>query len=163
MKTLIVCAGRSGATREVSLALKEAVGNGADFLDLASRIGRRAARKLDIAQYDAVFLGGGIQAGKMPDPVVKFAASNASALKTRKLGLFVCCLDGTKAQEFMRIGFGAELVSTAVRAEWMGGRYRPDDHSFLIRALMRKIRNCDDSEDTLRFDGISEFAEGVLS
>ncbi len=87
MKTLIVCASRYGSTKEIGGWIAERLGDDAQVVDTDS--------SLNPADYDMVFLGGGVYMDEVDERIVAYAKAHLTALKDKKTALFAVALDTT--------------------------------------------------------------------
>ena len=84
MKTAIVYATKYGCTKECAEILKT-------YLHGEVNILSAKADKINLSQYDAVFIGGSVYMGKIQKEITQFCKRNLKQLLHTKIGLFVCC------------------------------------------------------------------------
>ena len=84
MKTAIVYATKYGCTKECAEILKT-------YLHGEVNILSAKADKINLSQYDAVFIGGSVYMGKIQKEITQFCKRNLKQLLHMKIGLFVCC------------------------------------------------------------------------
>jgi menaquinone-dependent protoporphyrinogen oxidase len=90
MKTAIVFASKHGTTAKVAHLIK----NGLEYQN-TDIYNLKVASKIDVDKYDCVIIGGSIHAGRVQSSLKKFCNKNHSILKSKHLGLFICCMDDT--------------------------------------------------------------------
>jgi len=136
MKTLVVYASKNGYSRECAKQIANSLGDGSIFVNC-----KKEARKVDLGDFKAVVLGGGIQMGKTAGYLRRYAARNTAALQGKKIGLFLCCTETDPAghQKYFENNFPAELVKEAQVKGWFGGRIIFAEHNVVTRAILKKI------------------------
>ena len=82
MKTAIVYATKYGCTKECAEILKT-------YLHGEVNILSAKADKINLSQYDAVFIGGSVYMGKIQKEITQFCKRNLKQLLHTKIGLFV--------------------------------------------------------------------------
>jgi len=86
-RILIAYATWTGATHEVADAIA------AEYVHRGLVADVRPANEVkDLAGYDAVILGTGVHAGKLPGPILHFVQENAAVLSNMPVALFLLCL-----------------------------------------------------------------------
>ena len=88
MKALIVYGSRYGTAAEIAEEIKKVIGDEGIEVDL---VDSRGLKDCDVSHYDLVVVGSGIKIGKWTKGSLKFLKNNKSALKYKKLALFVTC------------------------------------------------------------------------
>lgn len=88
MKTLIVYGTRYGTAAEIAEEIGKVMENEGVEFDL---VDSRGLNDCDISPYDLVVIGSGIKIGKWTKGSLKFMENNKSALKNKKVALFVTC------------------------------------------------------------------------
>lgn len=136
MKTLVVYASKNGYSRECAQQIANNLGDGSIAVDC-----KKEVKKIGLADYEAVILGGGIQVGKTPGYLRRFGEKNTSALMGKKIGLFLCCTETDPAghQKYFENNFPVELVKQAQVKGWFGGRIIFTEHNVVTRAILKKI------------------------
>ncbi len=134
MRTLIAYATKYGGTRTCAEKLSKMLPGDTDLLELSR------ATAADLSPYDAVIVGTSVYMGKPRKEAVSFCERNRNALLTKKLGLFLCCIqdqDKVVAQQ-LSMAFPQKLRMHAVAAGALGGVI---EHSKLNRldALLMKM------------------------
>lgn len=136
MKTLVVYASKNGYSRECANQIANSLGDGSISVDC-----KKEVKKVDLGDFKAVVLGGGIQMGKTPGYLRRYATKNAATLQGKKIGLFLCCTetDPVGHQKYFENNFPAELVKQAQVKGWFGGRIIFAEHNVVTRAILKKI------------------------
>jgi menaquinone-dependent protoporphyrinogen oxidase len=153
MKTLLVYESMHGCTEKCSRRLSELLKVKPDVIRL-----RRAGR-ISLKSYQAVIIGGSIHAGTMQSRVRNFCSEHAGALKHKKIGLFICCMEeGKKAEEEFVNAFPAEMREKALATGFFGGEFDFDRMNFFQRTIVRKMKGITESVSKIREDEIEKFA-----
>lgn len=88
MKALIVYGTRYGTAGEIAEEIGKVMGNEGVEVNL---VDSRGLKNCDVSPYDLVVVGSGIKIGKWTKGSVKFLKDKKSALKDKKVALFVTC------------------------------------------------------------------------
>jgi menaquinone-dependent protoporphyrinogen oxidase len=136
MRTLVVYASKNGYSRECAQQIANNLGDGSMAVDC-----KKEVKKVDLADYTAVVLGGGVHMGKLPGYLRRYCAKNASDLQSKKIGLFLCCNETDPAghQKYFENNFPTEMVKQAQVKGWFGGRVILAEHDVITRAILKKI------------------------
>lgn len=137
MKTLILYASTHGATTKCVEELTRRFGRPVDVHLLSS------AEGTDLAQYDEVLLGSSVQAGQLNKYLKAFCERHKQALLSKKLGLFVGCMEQENPENYLRTNLPADLVSHAAVLAKIGGGYTFSRMNFFERLLINSIANGD--------------------
>lgn len=114
----------------------------------------------DPGNYDAVIVGGSIHAGRIQKSVRRFLDDRAGLLKTKKLGLFLCCMEeGEKAEKEFKDSYPEELIAHAAATGIFGGEFDFNKMNFLEKAMVKKAAGVTESVTKLREDDIEKFAK----
>ena len=145
MNTLIVYATQYGFTADCAAKLREQLSGETTMIDLT----KQAAPNL--ADYDAVAVGGSIYMGKVQAQVSAFCAAHESELVQKPLGLFLCCGLPKQITQSMAASFPASLIQHAKTTGCFGGELRTSRmkpmHK-LIAGMMQKAGAKDGIEPT---------------
>lgn len=157
MSVLIAFVTKYGAAKKCADWIAEKLGEKADVVDLAKT-------KPDLAKYDKVILGGSIYAGNIPNVMKNFCAQNLDALKSKKLGLYICCMaEGEIAEKHLADAYPAGLRSAAAVADYLGGAYYFEKMNFFVKWMIKKISGTGVSQEKYLADRIDRFAETMKS
>jgi len=88
MKTLVVYGTRYGTAAEIAEEVGKVIENEGLDVDL---VDSRGLKNFDVSLYDLVVVGSGIKIGKWTKGSLKLLKDNKSALKNKKVALFVTC------------------------------------------------------------------------
>ncbi|WP_055666678.1 flavodoxin domain-containing protein [Desnuesiella massiliensis] len=153
MSTLIAYATKYGFTKTCAEMLAKKLDEKTDICDLSSD-------RPNLAQYDKVIIGGSIYAGRIRKPVARFCMENLNALKSKKLGFFICGMaDGDDAQKQLESSFPRELLSSAVAKESFGGEYDFKKMNFLERFIIKRISGSDKNQCRIMKENITRFVD----
>ena len=110
MRTLVIFVSRQGCSERSARLIRRMLGDDCDIANLESLSG------LDLGSYDTVVLGGPIYFGRMHRAVRDFCKRYREQLLTRRLGLYICC---------MQQGEAAAQELLAFVLAWLG-RHAPE-------------------------------------
>jgi len=163
MKTLIVYGSKHGATEKCSNALKNKLNGEVIIINIKKDV------VPDINSFDSIVIGGSIYAGRIQKQITEFCLKNASILKDKKIGIFVCCMsEGEKAISQLNSCFPNELVSRAIAKGHFGGGFTFSKmnffEKFIIKMVSKKENNgskVDNNKDILNIheDNINRLAQ----
>lgn len=153
MKTLILYATRHGCAEKCAAKLGAALQGEVKIANF------KDAGAIDLADYEAVVIGGSIHAGKIQKGVKNFYAKNLEVLKSKRLGLFLCCMEeGPKAEEQFAGAFPEVLVRAATAKGFFGGELDFDRMNWLEKAIIKKVSKIDASVSKIKEQTILDFA-----
>ncbi|WP_404330865.1 flavodoxin domain-containing protein [Mesobacillus maritimus] len=155
MKVLIVYCSSHGTTTKAALLLKKQIKGDVIVLNL-----NKAKLHSDVDLFDAVIIGGSIHTGSIQGRVKKFVKENLSVLRTKRIGLFLCCMrEGQIALEQFENAFPIELRKQATATGIFGGEFLVSQMNFFEKQLVKRVGGV--TTDTSRIDeeAIGEFAD----
>jgi len=156
MKTLVLFASRYGCTEKCANMLAEKINGDVEVKDLVKN------KKIGLDGYDLVIIGGSIMAGKMNKVVTRFVDGNLQELLTKKVALFICCLQqGDTAKEQFNNAFPQQLLDQALARGYFGGEVDFAKLNFFMKGLMKKILETDKNVSNVSPENIEGFAQSV--
>ena len=160
MKTAIVYATKYGCTKRCAEILKSYLKGEVTILSVK-------ADKINLSQYDAVFIGGSIYMGKIQKEITQFCKRNLKQLLQKKLGLFACCYTPKDTQGFFETLFPAELLSHATYVTSVGGEMDHEQMNFLYRKMFQSLKKIDGfnegfTEPQINKVEIKKLAEAII-
>lgn len=154
MKTIILYATKHGAAREIANRIASRM-NGAVTHDL------KQDGVPSIAGFDCVIIGSSLYAGAIRKEAKAYLSQNKGALCGKKLGLFLCGMQGDKEKEHFEKNFPAELLQAATATAFLGGIYDPKKAGVFERLIMKTVAKQTKYTDTVDDAKIQKFAEGL--
>lgn len=156
MKVLIVFTGKYGSSGMYANRLAEEFGDGSQAVDV------KQAKKLDLDQWEAVIVGGGIYMGKTPRSLKSFLKKHLNALKNKQIGLFVCCAskaEDSQITEYFEKNFPSELVEKAVfKRVFPGGQVMNEKAGFVYKKMLDQMTKLSKEEiDDLIRESVKAF------
>jgi menaquinone-dependent protoporphyrinogen oxidase len=153
MKTVAIFSSSHGTTEKAANMLKE------NLKGEVTTINLRKDNNPNVEDYDAIIIGGSIHAGSMQSKVKKFVEKNKDVLTTKKLGLFICCMDEKKAQEQFENAYPEDLRKASVSSGLFGGEFLLDKMNFVERMIVKKVSGQTSNVSKLNENAIKKFAE----
>ena len=148
MKTAIVYATKYGCTKKCADILKTYLHGEVNILSVK-------ADKINLSQYDTVFIGGSVYMGKIQKEITHFCKRNLKQLLHKKIGLFACCYTPKDTVGFFETLYPIELINHASYVTSVGGIMDYEKMNFLYRKLLKKMK---------KIDGFNEgFTEPVIN
>ncbi len=100
--------------------------------------------KIQLEDYDLVILGGSIYVGHIQKVMKSFMLNHLSILKTKRLGLFICCMRSNElALNELETAFPKELSDIAVVKDYFGGEIIYHKMKFIDRLLTKMVTKAD--------------------
>jgi menaquinone-dependent protoporphyrinogen oxidase len=156
MTTLIVYATNHGCALKCVERLASRLGGRVMSVDLKKN------EDPDPSNYDAVIVGGSIHAGHIQKKVGRYFKWRGSVLKTKKLGLFICCMEeGAKAEQELKDAFPAEFIAHASATGLFGGEFDFSKLNFLEKAMIKKASGVTKSVSKIDEAAIDAFAAKI--
>jgi menaquinone-dependent protoporphyrinogen oxidase len=154
MKTLIIYASKYGATEKCSNLLKDKLHNEVEIVNI------KKESIPEINMFDKIIIGGSIYMGKIQKEVNQFCLKNASVLKNKKLGFFICCMSENEvAEKQINNSFPEELLKNAVARGCFGGEFNFKKMNFIEGVIIKKISKTSEDSSKLLKENINEFAQ----
>lgn len=134
MKTLIIYGSKHGVTEKCSEILKNKL-NGEVLL-----VNIKEDKIPDLDSFNNVVIGGSIYIGKIQKEISEFCSKNTNILKSKKIGIFVCCMsEGEKAISQLNGCLPKELISRAIVKEHFGGGFTFSKMNFFERFIIKMV------------------------
>jgi menaquinone-dependent protoporphyrinogen oxidase len=148
MKTAIIYTTKYGSVEKVARKLAELIDPKHTDLILLER-----DISINLQNYDCIILGGSIHAGRIQKKMKAFCESNMVILLEKKVGLFICCMFESKAEEQLQKAYPEVLNLHAISREYMGGEFNFERMNFVEKMLVRKISGV--SENISQIDDLA--------
>ncbi|MBO6535143.1 MAG: flavodoxin domain-containing protein [Balneolaceae bacterium] len=153
MDTLIVYASKHGTTHEIAERISRLIGfNRCRTINIAKE------KVPSLENYDTVIIGGSIYFGKIQKKIQRFCEENLQELLTKRIGLFICCMNNEAAKEEFNGAFPADLISHAAATGEFGGTFNFEDMNFIEKFIVRKHIGVDHTIRRINAQSINHFA-----
>lgn len=138
--TAIIFISKHGTTSKVAGLIKELLSeNDTTLINLETQ------KSPDLSQCSRIILGGSIHMGKIQKEIQSFCEQNKTALKSKPIGLFLCCMyEGDKAKEQFDKAFPEDIRASAKSKALMGYELYFDRMNMIERAMTKKITGFSD-------------------
>jgi len=153
MKTGIIYISKHGTTEKVARII-------ADNLhpDETQLINLGKEKIKDIETFDRIIIGGSIHMASVHKKTKKACEIYKNILMTKKLGLFLCCMEkGEKSIEQLENAFSEDLRKHATSIALLGYEYNFDKMNCFEKALVKKIAGSKKNISEIDYDAISIF------
>jgi menaquinone-dependent protoporphyrinogen oxidase len=155
MKSLIVFCSSHGTTAKAAHLIRKHLEGDVITINL-----NRTKLHSDIDIFDAVIIGGSIHAGMIQRKVKKFVKENQEVLRTKQLGLFLCCAhEGELAKEQFENAYPKELRDAAVVTGLFGGEFLISQLNFLEKWMVKQVSGVATDTSKLDYQSIMEFID----
>jgi menaquinone-dependent protoporphyrinogen oxidase len=152
MAAIIVYKSQHGCTEMCANELAK------NLKDDATLVNLKKMPDADITEYETVLIGGSIHVGRIQKAVKLFCEKNFDTLLTKRIGLFICCMEeGEKAREEFDSAFPEQLREHAKATGIFGGAFNFDRMNFIEKTIVKKVANIDKSVSKVNEDAIGEF------
>lgn len=95
MKTLIVYGTKYGTAEKCVKELAKNLTGQVDVINLKDN------KDIKTVDYDKIVIGGAIYAGHIIKEVKEFYETNKEALKSKKVAVFICCMDRSNPERYI--------------------------------------------------------------
>ncbi len=154
MSTLIIYMSKHGCAEKAARIIN---GHLAD--SDVSIIDLKTKAEIDLDRYDTIIIGGSIYLGSLQKGLRRFCEKNLPVLLTKRIGLFICCMNqGEAARKHYESVFVESLRSRAVAAGFFGGELDFEQLSLIEKSVLGQAVNI--TESVSRFDetAVRDFA-----
>jgi len=153
MRTLIAFATTHGCSEKCAFTLQDLIDGEVDLHNM------KAKERFDLNTYDSIIIGGSIHAGKIQRRVKVFCEKHTKILKTKKIGLYLCCMEeGESAQKQFDSNYPEELIQHATATGLFGGAFDFDRMNTIEKAIIKKIAKIENSISKISEEDIKAFA-----
>ncbi len=154
MKTLITYSTSHGCTEKTAHELKELLGNEVQLVNMKNN------PNIHLSDFERVIIGGSIHAGKIQKKVKDFCIQNLEELKTKEIGLFICCMEEGQSAHKQLIGaFPGELLEAAKSTAVFGGEFDFGKMNFLEKLIVKKITGVKRNTSKVDHQAIRKFSK----
>lgn len=153
--TAIIFMSKHGTTQKVAMLIKELLmDEEITLIDLDKH------EVVDLSWCERVIIGGSIHMGQIQKPVQSFCRKNVNVLKSKKLGLFLCCMyDGERAIAQFNNAFPEDILVAAQCKALLGYELNFERMNIVERALTRKITGHTESMSHINQQELNRFIE----
>lgn len=159
MSVLIVYASKYGSAQKCAESLAEKLKGNVDLVDIQKE------NVPALSNYHQVIVGGSIRFGRIQKQITEFLSQNIQALKTKKLGLFICCGFADNAPQHMQNVFPKDLLEAATVKECFGGEMDIHRLKFMDKLVAKMVTKMSEKEGKkppiLLTDRIDPFAKAM--
>ena len=154
MKTLIAYSTTHGCTEKTSKELKEYFEGEVVLINL------KLDRNPKLEKFKRVIIGGSIHAGQVQKRLKEFCLKNINELKSKELGLFICCMEqGETAQKQLLDAYPEELHRAAKSVAVFGGEFDFGKMNFLERMIIKKVAKVNKTTSKIDHEAIRKFSK----
>jgi menaquinone-dependent protoporphyrinogen oxidase len=158
MNALVVYASKHGSAEDCAKAVGGKLTGRVELINLKEKVIQ------DISVYDEVIIGGSIYAGRIQKEVTEFCSKNLQELRSKNLGLFICCMNRENAKMQLESSFPKELIDVAKAKEGFGGEFRFKKMNFFERFIVKAIYKKDKNNPILDTSkDVSSISEEVIN
>ena len=154
MKTLILYATKHGAAREAAQRIANKM-DGAVIHDI------KQGDTPSLAEFDSVIIGSALYVGMIRKEAKAFLAQNADVLRSKRLGLFLCGMDGSQEQESFKTNFSPDILQASRASSFLGGIFDPQKAGVMGRLVMKAVAKTSEYTDTISNVKVDQFVEAM--
>ncbi len=153
MKTGIIYISKHGTTEKVAGIIAEKLN-----ISDVELVNLRKDKIESIENFDRLIIGGSIHMSTVHKKTKKFCELNSKILLTKKLALFLCCMEkGEKAIEQFENAFSEDLRKHASSTALLGYEYNLERMNFFEKALVKKIAETTKNISEIDIEAIDSF------
>lgn len=157
--TAIVYMSKHGTTAKVALLIKELLMD-----EDITLVNLDQQDTVDFTHCERIIIGGSIHMGQIQKPIYQFCRQYAEVLKSKKLGLFLCCMyDGEKAREQFNNAFPQDVMEVAKSQALMGYELCFEKMNLIERTMTKKISGYTESISHINQKELNRFIEELRS
>jgi len=158
MPTLLVYTSRHGCAEKCANKISDLMDADIQVVNI------KESSKFKLSDFDTIILGGSIHAGQVQKKVKKYCHEHLNELKSKRLGLFLCCMEeGEKAEQQFNNAFPDELIQHAAAKGLFGGEFDFEKMNFIERAITRKVAKIEKSISKIDEAAIEKFVIDLRS
>ncbi len=134
MKTIIIYTSSNSCTEKAVKELSQKLSGDVETIDLKHH------HSPPLEQFDRIIIGGSIHSGKIQQRINYFCMTHMHLLRTKEIGLFICCSrEPVAAHEEINNAFPEELHQMAKTEAIFSGKLKLDEMSLVKRILVKKV------------------------
>lgn len=153
MRTLIVYATKTGTVKNAVGMIAEKLKQKPDIVDLEE------TKKIEIAGYDFVLLGGSIHMGRVNKTVKRFLAKNRKTLLGARFGFFLASGYPQELEKYFDAILDADLKAHAEIKTSIGYAYYLENMGPVWRRVVEQMANTSQSIEKYKPDAIMAIAD----
>ncbi len=152
-KTVIIYQSRAGTTEKAARILSEKINGDTTLINL------KKDKNPPLDDYPRVIIGGSIRASMIQSGIKKYIEKNMDILKTKDVGLFLCCMEeGDNAEKQFNESYPEELRNMAKAKGLFGGEFDFNKLNFLEKGIIKKVAGITESVSNIKHEAIDAFA-----
>ncbi|WP_010239089.1 flavodoxin domain-containing protein [Clostridium arbusti] len=152
MKTLIIYATKHGFAEKCSKLLKDKLSGEVITVNI------KKDTMPNISSFDKIIIGGSIYMGKIRKEINKFCTENLDALKSKKLGLFICGMQKDNIETEIATSFPNDLLTHASVKESFGGEFILKNMNPLERFIIKMVAKTKSDVSSISEESIDKLA-----
>lgn len=154
MKTLIVYATKYGCTENCAKILAGKIRGTVVLQNL------KESTPNNLEEYQSIIIGGSVYMGQIQKEVTEFCTKNLETIKSKKAGVFVCCMrEGELAENQLNTLFPKELLQVAVAKDYFGGEFTINKMSFMHKLITKVVAKTNKNTSNILHENINRFSE----
>ncbi|MEG0919102.1 MAG: flavodoxin domain-containing protein [Anaerovoracaceae bacterium] len=153
MNTLILYASKYGCAMDCGVEVKNKLSGDVVLVDIKNN-----NDKINLEQYDTVIIGSSIYVGAIPKELKNFCADNIDILKSKKVGIFLCCASMDEADKYFESNFPEDLLRSAKVVKAFGGEARVDKMGFMDKMIVKVATKGNPQGLKINRESLDEFA-----
>lgn len=153
MKTLILYMSHHGTTEKVAEKISSLLG-----YNTAKVVNLRTSKPPSLSDFDKVIIGGSVHMGRIQPKITQWCEDNLHSLLSKKVGLFICCLDKEHEQEEFERSYPPALVEHAEVSSIFGGELLFERMNFVEKVVAKTVAKEQKSMHRLDQQAINYFS-----
>jgi len=153
--TAIIYMSKHGTTEKLALLIKELLMD-----EEITLINLDKHETIDLLFCDRVIIGSSIHMGQVEKQIYNFCRQHADILKSKKLGLFLCCMyEGKKSPEQFNHAFPKDILAASKSKALMSYELYFEQMNLIERTMTKKMTGQSDEISHINQLEINQFIE----
>jgi menaquinone-dependent protoporphyrinogen oxidase len=141
MGTLLVFGSKYGSTKKCAEFLREKLNGNVEVVDI------KMNQSLDLNLYDKIVIGTSVYMGKIQKEISEFCKSNIEVIKTKKVAVFLCCMNEKDFEKQINENFSKEMLDAMIVKGYFGGEFNFTKMNFIEKNIIKMVAKTVSNED----------------
>lgn len=137
MGTLIIYAGKKGATRKCAERIKQGVRGEVKFVECKDALNE------PIESYDNIVMGSAVYAGNLDKDLKSFCSTHQEGLSSKRIFLFLVCMNDKLINDYVKNNIPEKVASHLEDVTYCGGAFYFTKMNFFVKFIIKKIANAE--------------------
>lgn len=135
MRTLIIYAGKKGATKKCAERIKQGIRGEVKFVECKDALNE------PIESYDNIVMGSAVYAGTLDKNLKSFCSTHQEGLSSKRTFLFLVCMNDKLINDYVKNNIPEKVASHLDDVTCCGGAFYFSKMNFFEKFIIKKIAN----------------------